>query len=100
MIRPTLFALVLACGASACSPPKRDLSVEQLSHVQKLKELMDAQATIADPQFKKRDQQNFTDAEIATLRRHVETRVSKSSALHDQGLLEGSAVRRARGAVA
>jgi cytochrome c556 len=86
MIRPALFALLLACGAAACVPA-RDLTVEQMSHVQRRRELMDAFSTIADPQFKKRDQQSFTDAEIAALA-DVGTRL-QAGALHLKDFSKG-----------
>jgi len=87
MIRPALFAVLLACGAAACAPPKRDLTVEQMSHLQKLDQLMDSLATIADPQLKKRDQKSFTDAEIAALA-DVGTRL-QAGALHVKDFSKG-----------
>ncbi len=59
--------LFLCASLAACAPPKRDLQVEEINKLTKLSEVMDAQATLADPQFKKRDQQSFTDAELATM---------------------------------
>ncbi len=63
--------LVLVLGVPllalpACAP-KRHVTVEEISKLGKLSEVMDAQATYADPMFKKRDQAAFTDAEYAEL---------------------------------
>ena len=63
MSRTLLFLLLPL--AVACAP-KREITVEQVPTIAKLGELMDAQATIADPQFKKRNQASFTDAEFAS----------------------------------
>jgi len=63
-----LFAFVpLAVLASACAAPQKDLSTDEIGKLTKLTDVMDVQATLADPQFKKRDQQQFTDAEYATI---------------------------------
>ena len=63
--------LVLVLGVPllalpACAP-KRHVTVEEIGKLGKLSEVMDAQATYADPMFKKRDQAAFTDAEYAEL---------------------------------
>jgi len=77
----TVLAFVVALGATftltACAP-KRDLQVDQINQLQKLSEVMDTQATLADPQFKKRDQATFTDAELATMA-DVGTRLQATS---------------------
>jgi cytochrome c556 len=90
MIRPSLFAfaswLALSFVAIGCAP-KRDLSVEQITHVQKLSELMDALATVADPQMKKRDQKMFTDVELATFA-DVSARM-QAAALHIKDFSKG-----------
>ena len=50
---------------SACTP-HREVTPDQVQALTKLTEVMDAQSTYADPLFKKRDQQSFTDAEFAS----------------------------------
>ncbi|MDB4997914.1 MAG: hypothetical protein JWM74_5346 [Myxococcaceae bacterium] len=48
-----------------CAPPHRDLPPDQIEKLGKLEEVMDVQATVADPQFKKIDQGSYTDADWA-----------------------------------
>ena len=52
--------------ATGCVP-KREVTIEEVPSIKKLDDLMAAQSTIADPQFKKRDQATFTDAELTNL---------------------------------
>lgn len=54
----------LAAGLSACAP-HREVTPEQVQALTKLTDVMDAQATYADPMFAKRNQKSFTDAEFA-----------------------------------
>jgi cytochrome c556 len=58
--------LVLAALAATACFPKRDLPADQIQKLTKLEELMDVQATLADPQFKKAGQSSYSDAEFAT----------------------------------
>jgi hypothetical protein len=58
--------LVLAALAAAACFPKRDLPADQIAKLNKLEQLMDVQATIADPQFKKIGQTNYVDADWAS----------------------------------
>jgi len=53
-------------GLAACGGSKSQLQVDDINKLTKLGQVMEAQANLADPQFKKRDQQTFTDAEFAT----------------------------------
>ena len=50
--------------ASACVP-HRDLPPDQIEKLTKLDDVMDVQATVADPQFKKMDETAYTDADWA-----------------------------------
>lgn len=59
-----LGAVCLSAAALACAP-KRDIPVEQIPKVASLEELMDVQATVADPQFKKIDAASYGDADWA-----------------------------------
>jgi cytochrome c556 len=54
-----LLVLVSACF------PKRDLPPDQIEKLEKLSEVMDVQATVADPQFKKIGQDSYTDQDWA-----------------------------------
>ncbi|CAN5254118.1 hypothetical protein BH09MYX1_BH09MYX1_67470 [soil metagenome] len=59
-------ALALAIAAG-CAPPKNNTPVADIPKITKLSEVMEAQATTADPQFSKRDQEAFTAEEFAAL---------------------------------
>lgn len=61
-----LAGLALASSLMACAP-KRVATVEEIKNFSKMDDVMAAQATYADPQFKKRGQASFTDEEYATL---------------------------------
>lgn len=63
----TLKTLFLSLGlfAIAACVPKRDLPPDQISKLTKLDEVMDVQATIADPQFKKIGEASYADADWA-----------------------------------
>jgi hypothetical protein len=61
----SLVALAGVTGAAvfgACVP-HRDYTPAQIEKLDKLDEVMDVQATIADPQFKKIGQSSYTDAD-------------------------------------
>lgn len=59
--------LLLCCMSigAACGPPKNYTPVDKIPTLGKLSEVMDVQATAADPQFKKIDQEAFTDDDWA-----------------------------------
>ncbi len=56
-----LTLLVVACV------PKRDLPPAEIEKLGSLEDVMDVQATVADPQFKKSDATTFSDADWAAL---------------------------------
>src|SRR5262245_61089311 len=58
---------------------KRDLPADQIGKLTKLDELMEVQATLADPQFKKAGQPSYSDADFATFA-DVGTRLQVTSA--------------------
>jgi cytochrome c556 len=58
-------AAVLAL--SACGPPINNTPASGVPQLKTLAEVMDVQATTADPQFGKAEQASFTDAEFASL---------------------------------
>jgi cytochrome c556 len=58
--------LALVVLAAAGCFPKRDLPADQIGKLTKLAEIMDVQATIADPQFKKIGQASYTDADFTS----------------------------------
>jgi cytochrome c556 len=49
----------------ACSPPHRDYTPDQIQRLDKLADVMDVQATVADPQLKKIDQGSYTEQDWA-----------------------------------
>ncbi len=57
----------LAAAAAAACVPHRDLPPDQIEKLGKLSEVMDVQATVADPQFKKIGTGQFSDADWAEL---------------------------------
>ncbi|MEO8877221.1 MAG: cytochrome c [Polyangiaceae bacterium] len=62
-LRSCLAPLFLIIAASCV--PHRDLPPDQIEGLTKLSDVMDVQATIADPQMKKAGQANYTDADWA-----------------------------------
>jgi soluble cytochrome b562 len=65
-MRRLTFALLLV-GGVACGPPMKNTPVEEIPKLTKLTDVMDNQATVMDPLFKKMDQTSFTDDEWAQL---------------------------------
>ena len=59
-----LTAVVTTALATSCVP-KRDLPPDQIEKLDKLDEVMDVQATVADPQFKKIGNAAYTDQDWA-----------------------------------
>ncbi len=62
-----VFALALS-GASAlvaCGPPIKNTPIAEIPKITTIEEVMDNQATVADPQFAKRDNATFSDADYA-----------------------------------
>jgi cytochrome c556 len=62
-----LVAGLAAAALLACGPPKNYTPVEGIAKITSLAELMDVQATAADPQFGKASQESFSDAEFTAL---------------------------------
>ena len=54
---------VLVLVSFAACIPKRDLTPAQIEKLDSLEKVMDVQATIADPQFKKTEQTSYVDAD-------------------------------------
>lgn len=68
-MRTTLLAAALAasvtCALIACGPPIKNTPVEEIPKLTSLVEVMDNQATTADPQFKKIGEASFTEADFS-----------------------------------
>jgi hypothetical protein len=60
-----LLALLLVPAAAACGPPHRDVAAGDVPKLTSLSEVMDVQATIADPQMKKAGEATYSDADYA-----------------------------------
>lgn len=63
LVAAAALALVVACAA-----PQRDYTIDQIAEVDNLEELMDVQATVADPRFKlarSLEGQDFSDEDWA-----------------------------------
>ncbi len=64
MTIPKLFLSLGLLSIASCVP-KRDLPPDQITKLTKLDEVMDVQATVADPQFKKAGEASYTDTDWA-----------------------------------
>ena len=61
----SVFAAALSCTLAVACIPKRDLPPAQIKTLTSLKDDMDVQATVADPQFSKAGESSYTDADWA-----------------------------------
>ena len=68
------FGLLLA----ACAPPKRDVKAADVPALKDLEEVMDVQATIADPQMKKAGNASYSDEDYAAFA-EVSSRIQATS---------------------
>jgi hypothetical protein len=62
-----VLALVVVAGAAACGPPIKNTPVEEIPKLTKLDDVMDNQATVMDPLFKKIGASSFNDEDWAAL---------------------------------
>jgi len=62
-----LMLAALVAGAAACGPPIKNTPVEEIPKLTKLTDVMDNQATVMDPLFKKIGQTTFSDEDWAAL---------------------------------
>src|SRR3954468_3318855 len=72
-------AVVTTALAASCVP-KRDLPPDQIEKLDKLDEVMDVQATVADPQFKKVGNATYTEEDwpaSADLEKRIQVRSRK-----------------------
>ncbi|MDB4967901.1 MAG: hypothetical protein JWN44_3590 [Myxococcales bacterium] len=58
---------LLLVGGVACGPPVKNTPIEEIPKLTKLSDVMDNQATVMDPLFKKIGQSQFTDDDWAAL---------------------------------
>jgi cytochrome c556 len=70
---------LLASGAlAACGPPHRDVPAADVPKLTSLSDLMDSQATIADPEMKKAGAASYSDADYAAFA-EVSNRIQATS---------------------
>ncbi len=62
-----LLLAVALVGGAACGPPMKNTPVEEIPKLTKLQDVMDNQATVMDPLFKKIGQTSYSDEEWAAL---------------------------------
>lgn len=67
---PSLLVAVAVVASSAgalvaCGPPIKNTPIPEIASLPSLEDVMDNQATAADPQFKKIGAESFTDADYA-----------------------------------
>ena len=72
------FALVAVALAAACGPPHRDVPAGDVPKLASLSDLMDSQATIADPEMKKAGAATYADADYAAFA-EVSNRIQATS---------------------
>ncbi|MDB4933972.1 MAG: hypothetical protein JWP87_944 [Labilithrix sp.] len=73
-----LVSVTVAAALAACGPPHRDVPAGEVPKLTSLEHLMDAQATIADPQMKKAGAASFTDEDYAAFA-EVSSRIQATS---------------------
>ena len=64
-MRNDVFAALGLLASVACAPPQRDVAAADVPNLRSLDDVMDVQATTADPQMKKAGQSTYTDADFA-----------------------------------
>jgi cytochrome c556 len=62
-----LMLAVLVAGVAACGPPLKQTPIEEIPKLTKLTDVMDNQATVMDPLFKKIGQTQFSDEDWANI---------------------------------
>jgi cytochrome c556 len=66
MMRETIVAVAVAVVLlAACAPPQKNIPTAEVPKLTKLDDVMDVQATVADPQFKKIGAASYGDADFA-----------------------------------
>ena len=78
MSKLSFAALFVASAVVACGPPRRDVPAADVPKLTSLDDLMDSQATIADPQMKKAGATTYTDEDYAAFA-EVSNRIQATS---------------------
>ncbi|MBK8253808.1 MAG: cytochrome c [Polyangiaceae bacterium] len=71
-------AITATLASVACGPPIKNTPVADIPKLATIEEVMDNQATTADPEFKKIDNESYTDADYAAFTTAAE-RISATS---------------------
>jgi len=67
IMKRLMLAGLVGAALVACGPPMKQTPVEEIPKLTKLTDVMDNQATVMDPLFKKIGQTSFTDEDWAAL---------------------------------
>ena len=73
-----LATAIVAAAFVACGPPHRDVPAADVAKLPSLDQVMDVQATIADPEMKKAGAPSYTDADYAAFA-EVSNRIQATS---------------------
>ena len=76
--RSALALIGVVAGLAACVPPHRDVPAADVPKLTSLKDVMDVQATIADPEMKKAGEPTYSDADYAAFA-EVSNRIQATS---------------------
>jgi len=76
--RSVLALSFFSLAAAACAPPQRDVAAAAVPQLKSLEEVMDVQATIADPQLKKAGNAQYAAADYAAFA-EVSNRIQATS---------------------
>ena len=77
-VLPRYLLAVVGLALVACGPPQRDVAAGDVPKLTSLSDLMDAQATVADPQMKKAGAATYADADYAAFA-ELSTRIQATS---------------------
>ncbi len=73
-----LVAVVLALASAGCGAPVKNTPIDDIPKLTSLSDVMDNQATVADPQMKKAGESSYSDADWAAFA-EVSTRIQATA---------------------
>lgn len=79
LLLTTLLTTCVAAALAACGPPKVNTPVDDIAKLTKIDDVMDNQATVADPEFGKIGKASYADADYAAFG-NVSVRIQATSA--------------------
>lgn len=71
-LKPPIIATLIVLGGGCLAQPRKNYTPEQIPEITELAEVMRVQASHADPLFKIRDQESFSDEEFARMAKAAE----------------------------